>query len=169
MSTAAPPSAPAGAVLREEVCPADLAAVRAIVASTDFFRADELDVAVELVQERLTRGPASGYEFLFAEQAGATVGYACYGPIACTLGSYDLYWIAVADQCRGQGFGRWLLGAAEARMRAAGGRRVYIETSSQPRYEPTRGFYAAAGYTLEARLVEFYAPADDKLVFVRAL
>lgn len=169
MSAAVAAGLPAGLALREEVRPADLAAVRAIVASTGFFRPDEIDVAVELVEERLARGAASGYEFVFAERGGATVGYACFGPIACTLGSYDLFWIAVEEGCRGQGLGRLLLGQAEARIRAVGGRRVYIETSSQPRYEPTRGFYHAAGYALEARLVEFYAPGDDKLVYVRAL
>ncbi|MBK8481091.1 MAG: GNAT family N-acetyltransferase [Proteobacteria bacterium] len=159
----------AGIVLREAPRPADLEGVRAIVTSTGFFRPDEIDVAVELVQERLGRGAASGYEFLFADREGASLGYACFGPIACTLGSYDLYWIAIDERWRGQGIGRWLLREAEARIAASGGRRVYIETSSQPRYEPTRGFYSGAGYALEARLAEFYAPGDDKLVYVRAV
>ena len=34
------------------------------------------------------------------------VGYACYGPIACTVASYDLYWIAVDPQFQRHGIGQ---------------------------------------------------------------
>ena len=34
------------------------------------------------------------------------IGYVCYGPIACTVGSFDLYWIAVdRRRARGRGSG----------------------------------------------------------------
>ena len=49
------------------------------------------------------------------------------------------------------------------------GRQIYIETSSQPIYQPTQAFYTRAGYVLEATLKDFYAPGDDKLVFVKRL
>ena len=95
--------------LRSQVTPSDRDAVRRIVETTGFFRADEVDVAVELVDEALAKGEASGYHFVFAEVDGIVVGYACYGPIACTLGSYDLYWIAVDPSRQGQGIGQILL------------------------------------------------------------
>lgn len=101
--------------------------MRAIVERTEFFRADEEDVAVELVDEHLENGMASGYHFVFAEAAGALVGYACFWPIACTFGSFDLYWIAVDPAFQGQGLGRVLMAAAGAEIAAAGGRRVFIE------------------------------------------
>ena len=57
---------------RTEPKPDDIAAIRRIVASTGFFRPDEIAVAVELVEERLARGlEASGYHFVFAEDATA--------------------------------------------------------------------------------------------------
>src|SRR3977135_447998 len=80
-------------VLRFDVRPSDSNAVRSIVDRTGFFRPDEVDVAVELVDEHLKRGTASGYHFVFAESEGVVVGYACYGPIVCTVSSFDLYWI----------------------------------------------------------------------------
>ncbi len=80
---------------RTELKPEDLAAIRSMVESTGVFNAVELDCAVELADERLKEGPSSGYYFVFAELDGRVVGYACYGPIALTVGSYDLYWIAV--------------------------------------------------------------------------
>ena len=69
---------------RYEVSPDDCRTVREIVASTGFFSQEELDVAVELVEQRLAEGPASGYHFVFAERDGQVLGYTCYGPIALT-------------------------------------------------------------------------------------
>jgi D-alanine-D-alanine ligase len=129
----------------------------------------EIDVAVELVDERLKRGPASGYFFLFAELDGRVVGYSCYGPIACTTHSYDLFWIAVDKTCQGCGLGRLLLVESERRIAAAGGRRIYVETSSRDQYQPTRRFYEHADYRHEATLDEFYGPADAKVVYVKVI
>src|SRR5690606_22526360 len=72
---------------------ADVAAVRALVAGTGFFNDDEVRIAAELVDERLARGPSSGYEFvLLDDPAGRLAGYTCWGPIDGTLASFDLFW-----------------------------------------------------------------------------
>jgi GNAT superfamily N-acetyltransferase len=144
-------------LLRKEVREADEAAVREIVAATGFFRPDEVDVAAELVRERRLRGPESGYFFVFADAGGRTVGYACYGPIACTIGSFDLYWIAVHPDYQGQGLGRLLMRAAEEQIALAGGRHIYVETSSRDQYHPTRTFYEAFGYAAAATLAALQA------------
>lgn len=156
-------------VMRTEVHPSDRAAVREIVASSGFFHAFEIDVAVELVEDRLERGDASDYRFIFAEADGRPVGYACYGPIACTVGSFDLYWIAVHESHRGSGLGRRLMNEVESRIAGEGGRKVYIETSSRQQYEPTRRFYERCGYVVEAVLPDFYAAGDGKVIFARTL
>ena len=154
--------------LRGEVQPEDVAVVERIVRSTGAFRDDEIAVAVELVQENLARGAqASGYHFLFAERDAATVGYTCYGPIACSLQGWDLYWIAVEQSQRRGGVGRILMDAAERAVARAGGRRVYVETSGRPDYGATRSFYESLGYVAEARLADFYAPGDSKIVYVK--
>ncbi len=155
--------------LRTEVNPGDRQRVREIVESTGFFTPAEIDVAVELVDERLHKGDASGYYFLFAEQEGVTVGYTCYGPIACTIHSFDLYWIAVDQQSQGLGIGRELLTASEKRIHEAGGSRIYVETSSKPEYHSTRTFYEHTGYILDATVIDFYAPKDDKCIYVKVL
>jgi ribosomal protein S18 acetylase RimI-like enzyme len=166
-------TAPPGCRLRESVGAADGEAVRSLVARTGFFRPEEIEVAVELVCERLARGPACGYEFLFAERTGQSeparelIGYACYGPIACTLGSYDLYWIAVDPRWQGLGLGRRLLVEAESRMAAAGAQQVYIDTSGRQQYSPTRAFYERSGYQVAGRLSDFYAPGDDRVIYVK--
>jgi D-alanine-D-alanine ligase len=159
--------------LRTSVRPADSAAVRAIVASTGFFSDAEIDVAVELIDDRLAKGPKSDYHFMFADQKGAdggpAIGYACYGEIACTVGSYDLYWIAVHNDHRGGGLGRKLMDEAERDIAQRGGRRVYVETSSRAQYEPTRAFYLKCGYHVDATLEDFYAPGDGKVILVKAM
>lgn len=159
--------------LRDSVTPIDIETVRRIVASTHFFYAHEIDVAIELVQDSIEKGvEASGYHLIFADpitEPGRAIAYACFGPIACTVGSWDLYWIAAHNRYRGMGLGKLLLRAAEARIAALKGRRIYIETSSRPLYESTRAFYLACGYELEARLRDFYGPGDDKLIYSRAV
>jgi D-alanine-D-alanine ligase len=153
--------------LRSEVLPADEAHVREIVAATGLFRANEVDVAAELVRTRLRDGAASGYEFIFAEQDGNVLGYACYGLNTVTLHSYDLYWIAVRPNLQGQGIGRQLLQAVEEKIAADGGRQIYIETSHRADYAATRGFYERCGYALEGVLRDYYAPGDDRAIYVR--
>ncbi len=155
--------------MREEVRPSDAKQVRVITESTGFFYPDEIDTAVELVQERLERGMKSGYHFLFADQGERPVGYTSFGQIACTRSSWDLYWIAVHADMRGKGLGTTLLEESERRIAARGGTRVYIETSSRSQYDPTRAFYLARGYHEEARLPDYYAPGDAKVIYVKEL
>ena len=154
---------------RFEVRPDDRETVRAIVASTGFFSPVEVEVAVELVEERLAKGPASGYHFVFAERGGRTLGYACYGPIALTAASYDLFWIAVDRAFQGKKIGKILLAKSEELILAAGGRQVYIETSNRGQYASTRGFYLRCGYREAAVLKDFYDIGDDKVVYEKVL
>ena len=154
---------------RTTVSEKDLLAVRQICESTGFFYPEEVDTAVELVEDRLLKGPRCGYHFLFAEDGGRTVGYTSFGPIACTRESYDLYWIVVAGDYRGKGLGTRLLEASEETIASFGGSRVYIETSGRPDYLPTRAFYLARGYTQVAELADFYAPGDPKAMYLKVL
>ena len=167
--TPSKPSVPGDLEFRYEVVPADRELVGAIVVSTGFFNAAEVDVAEELVDERLVKGALSGYHFVFIARQGKTLGYTCYGPIAGTAASYDLYWIAVHNDYRGQGLGRILLKESERLVAEALGQRVYIETSNHAHYEPTRAFYDRCGYRVEAILKDFYAPGDDKMILVKTL
>lgn len=154
---------------RQEVLQSDAQHVRELTTSTGFFMDAEIDVAVELVEERLSKGESSGYYFVFAEQGGRVVGYTCFGPIPCTIASFDLYWIAVHDSCRGQGIGKALMRKSEECIAAMGGTRVYIETSSRAQYVPTRQFYFACGYQEAAVLADFYAPGDGKVIYLKVL
>ncbi|MCE9526889.1 MAG: hypothetical protein K8R36_12630, partial [Planctomycetales bacterium] len=84
-----PTREPRVATLRFEPQDSDRAAIRRIIDFTGLFRAPEVDVAVELVDERLAKGPPSGYEFVFAEEGGQVLGYACFGHNEMTRGFYE--------------------------------------------------------------------------------
>lgn len=154
---------------REEPHASDLEAVHEIVISSGFFSQPEVEVAIELVGERLSKGVASGYFFLFADMDGRTIGYACFGPVACTVHSFDVYWIAVLDEMRGNGLGREILWRIEEKMNEMGGRRIYVETSSREEYDSTRSFYRRCGYTEEAVLKDFYSAGDHKVIYLKVL
>jgi D-alanine-D-alanine ligase len=155
--------------LRDEPVERDCAAVRALTSATGFFSDEEVAVAVELVEARLAQGLASGYRFLFADGDDGLDGYVCYGPIALTRSSFDLYWIAVRPDAQRTGLGRRLMGAAEVEARALGAAAMYVETSSRLQYEPTRAFYRRIGYRSAAELPDFYGPGDGQVIFAKRL
>lgn len=155
---------------RNEIVADDPELIRKIVLSTGFFRHDEVDVAVELASEALAIGQeGSGYYFIFAIFDNNVAGYACYGPTPCTIGVYDLYWIVVDNNFRGRGIGKQIMARVEQAIREKHARKLYIETSSTTKYNPTRKFYLQSGYTEEARLKDFYNITDDKVIFSKIL
>ncbi|MCE2510410.1 MAG: GNAT family N-acetyltransferase [Alphaproteobacteria bacterium] len=164
------PLEPPGALTwRHAVTRADVEAIKRLVAAAGRFTAAEIDLAAELVQERIAKGRASGYEFILAEREGTLQGYVCYGPAPATDHSFDLFWIVVRPECQGQGLGRTLLARAEAEIARRGGTAIYVDTSATEPYLPTRVFYEHAGFQTAATLPDFYRPGDGKVILRKAL
>ena len=90
-------------------------------------------------------------------------------PAAMTDRTWYLWWIAVSPGCQGRGLGSQLLGHAEEAIRRAGGRVLFIETSSQLHYEPTRRFYRKHGYEVSGTLRDYYADGDHMVIFRKHL
>jgi ribosomal protein S18 acetylase RimI-like enzyme len=149
--------------------PDDRSKIEQVVRSTGNFNEAEIAVALELVDAAVARGEDSGYVFAVMANADTVLGYACYGQTPMTVGTWDLYWIAVRKTQQGSGCGQRLLRHAEEDVRTRGGRLLLIETSSQESYGATRSFYDRAGYALAATIPEYYKPGDDKLVFLKRL
>ncbi len=146
----------------------DRDAVERIVRGVELFSAEEAATALELVDEWLEDGEASGYLTYVLDEEGIS-GFISFGPTPLTESTWDLYWIAVAPETQGKGYGRQLLAFAEEEVRQRGGRLLLIETGSQEANAATIRFYQKAGYEVTCRIPDFYRPGDDKLTFTRKL
>ena len=158
-----------GVKFRYDLEPVDPERIRRLVEITGFFYPAEVDLAEELVKERLSKGPVSGYHFVLAESYGRLAGYGCFGPIPCTAASYDLYWIAVHPDFQGRGLGKRLIKEIERLVQEAGGTRIYVETSQRPQYASTRAFYENRGYRQESVLEDFYGPGEARVTYCMVL
>ena len=147
--------------------PQDRQVVLSFLSDTSFFRPDEIDIAREVLDAALAEGPKGHYQSFVAEVDGETVGWICYGPTPCTMGTYDIYWIGVSPAWQGKGVGKALTAFAEQAIRERGGRLFVVETSGRESYAPTRRFYEAQGYELAASIPDFYGPGDPRAIFIK--
>jgi ribosomal protein S18 acetylase RimI-like enzyme len=147
----------------------DKPALTRILRNTPEFKSFEVVVAEEVIDSYLGDPRGSGYFVLIAEGDGEVAGYICYGETPLTVGTWDIYWVAVDREKRGRGIGEALSETAETAIKKAGGRLAIIETSSTPLYENTRNFYQHRGYETVARIPDFYMPGDDKLILQKKL
>jgi ribosomal protein S18 acetylase RimI-like enzyme len=147
---------------------ADRAPLESLLSATGAFTAEEIAVAMELIDLGLTPG-GGGYRFTVAEDELGVAGYACFGATPMTDRTFDLYWIAVHPRAQGTGVGQALVAGVEATLRAERGRLLLIETASKPSYARQRSFYARAGYAEVARVADFYCDGDDRVIFAKRL
>ena len=140
-----------------------------ILQTTPEFLAPEVIIAEELIDAFLEDTETSGYYIYIAEHDGEIAGYVCYGNTPLTEATWDLYWIAVANNKQGFGIGRSLLKHAEDDIRRMGGRLVMVETSGKPEYNKTRRFYDTLNYQRVCQIPDYYAPGDDLVLFSKRL
>ena len=148
--------------------PEHRALVSSLLARTPEFRPDEVDVALELVDDALAGG--TDYRFVVDEgPEGALLGYACFGATPMTEGTFDLYWIVVEPGLKRAGVGRRLLERVEAELRGDRARLLRVETEGGDAYAATRSFYQRVGYEVLATIRDFYAVGRDLVIFGRYL
>ncbi|MDD4859610.1 MAG: GNAT family N-acetyltransferase [Dehalococcoidales bacterium] len=140
-----------------------------ILKNTPEFLDFEVDIAEELIDANLKDPVGSGYVVQVAEIDGKVVGYINYGSTPVTQGTWDIYWMAVAADHQGQGIGKALIRFVEKDIAKAQGRLIVIETAGKAQYEKTRRFHFSLGYEEVARVPEYYAPGDDKLILCKRL
>jgi ribosomal protein S18 acetylase RimI-like enzyme len=166
-------------------------AVEEIVRATGVFSEGEVRVAMEVFDEGLKAEMENGewrmgeslsprpilhsplpqldYELIGVFQGALLLGYACFGPTPATDRTYDLYWIAVLPDAQRTGAGGALMAEVERQLASRPARLLVIETSSREDYAPTRRFYDKLGYQEAARLRDFYAPGDDRVVLSKRM
>lgn len=165
---AAPRAHAGGHVIRRSEAP-DRDPVLALTQKTGFFRPDEVEIAREVLDDALRDGPGGHYQSFVIEVDGTVAGWVCCGPTPCTLGTWDIYWIAVDPAFQKRSLGRALLHHAEACIRERGGRMAVLETSGREDYLPTRGFYLKCGYEESAVIRDYYSPGDSMVLYVKRM
>jgi len=147
----------------------DKPAVMRILQRTPEFLPEEIPVAEEVCDTYLADPAGAGYQAVVAEIDSEVVGYICFGPTPLTRGTWDIYWMAVSPEKKGQGIGTSLLAHAEALIKEAVGRLILIETSGESDYANTRAFYRARGYEPVGSIPDYYAPGLDLIIFQKRL
>lgn len=145
--------------------PADRGRLGEITRAVGLFRDDEVPVALEVFDAAVAGSP--DYTALGIEAEGQLAGWICWGATPCTIGTWDLYWMAVDPALHGLGLGTMLVEAME-RCLAGQARLVVVETAGRADYAPTRAFYEARGYRAVSRIPDFYAPGDDQVTYVKS-
>jgi ribosomal protein S18 acetylase RimI-like enzyme len=141
----------------------DKAAVRAIAQSSGLFAPDEAAMMEDMIADQFA-DLADHCWIILQDQTGAA-----YVAPEMAQGTWNMLFIAVLPHHRGKGGGTALLQAAQTHLRAQGARLMIVETSGLGSFAQTRAFYAKAGFTEEARIRDFYATGDDKVVFRKLL
>jgi D-alanine-D-alanine ligase len=145
----------------------DKSALMQLLEGTPEFSALDRAVAEEVIDAYLF-DPASGEFFtLVAEIDSQVVGYICYGQNSMTVSTWDVYWINVVNSLQGKGIGCELMTAAENNIKKAGGKLVWLQTSSLPVYARVNRFYINLNYTPVCRIAEYYGPGDDQIQYIK--
>jgi len=148
--------------------PEDRHPILAAARSVGVFNTEEVNTVNELFDGYLRDPQQSGYNFLACkDEAGAVLGFACWGPTSLSKGAVDLYWICTAQSAQGQGVAALLFQAVEEQARLLGRWLLVIWTSNRDEYAPARNFYLRMGCDLAAQLKDFYDRGEDLCVYTR--
>jgi ribosomal protein S18 acetylase RimI-like enzyme len=148
----------------------DRPALKTILQTQKHFKPSEIKVALEIMDLALMQPNEGDYLIYVAEgEGGDILGYVCYGKAPLTDAVYDLYWIVVHPVFWHQGTGSFLLRFAEKDLKSRQARVLLIETSSLPPYEAPRLFYLKHQYKELARVRDYYAVGDHKIIFGKIL
>ena len=150
--------------------PADTPHLLALTAATGFFKSHEVETLDDVLADYHADAREQYGHLAFTwEDDGQPVGFVYYAPTEMTDRTWELWWIVVDTSRQGRGLGRQMLEFVEEDIQRRNGRILLIETSSTPHYDPTRRFYLKNNYTLAAQIADFYADADDMVIFSKRL
>lgn len=155
--------------------PDDMAAILSIAEAIGF-QLSELDVIRKLLTDYFTDGSgrdvlrnsnAEWFWLMNDEDNDGSIGVAYCELERMTDQTWNLQLIAIHPNHQGQGHGGKLLRHAEETLKARGGRMLLVETLAS--FDLAQAFYRKYGYEEEARIRDFYAAGDDKVVFRKVL
>ncbi|HEY9657867.1 MAG TPA: GNAT family N-acetyltransferase [Allocoleopsis sp.] len=153
----------------------DIAAILSIAEAIGF-QPGELEVVHQLLTDYFTDGDgreslqsANNRRFWLThdQDNDRVIGVAYCEPERMTDQTWNLQLIAIHPNHQGQGHGSRLLHHVEETLKAHGGRMLLVETLAS--FNLVQAFYRKHSYEEEARIRDFYAAGDDKIVFRKVL
>ncbi len=111
----------------------------------------------------------TGAFWLTCHHDGKAVGLCYTVPEELADGTWNMLALAVRPDLQGKRLGTELVGAVEQHLKDQGQRILIVETSGTDDFALTRKFYTGNGYEEEARIRDFWADGDDKVIFRKAL
>ncbi len=152
------------------LAPKDRGDLQSILFRSKVFTPEEMDVAMELIDLVLRDPNQKDYIIhCFVNAQDRPIGYICYGPVPMTQGTFDLYWIVVDIDFKGQGIGSRLIDFLEEEMRRLKGRMILADTSSISSYEEAYRFYLKKGFQEVARVPDFYWEGNHRITFCKRI
>ncbi|MBI4783299.1 MAG: GNAT family N-acetyltransferase [Oscillatoriophycideae cyanobacterium NC_groundwater_1537_Pr4_S-0.65um_50_18] len=153
----------------------DVPAILAIAEAIGF-QPSEMEVVHQLLTDYFTDGcgrdplqNSNAERFWLTISVGndETIGVAYCEPERMTDQTWNLQLIAIHPNYQGHGHGGKLLCHVEETLKACGGRMLLVETLAS--FDLAQAFYRKYGYEEEARIRDFYAVSEDKVVFRKIL
>lgn len=146
--------------------PLDKPSILEMIEASGHFDSD----AVQFVQNQLEHHfDIGGRGIWLTADDGEVVGVAHCNPEPLADGTWNLLMLWTKPGKHRQGYGTALVRHVVDHLKTEGARLLIVETSGVEAFEQARAFYAKCGFQLEARIHNFFAVGDDKLVFTMAL
>jgi ribosomal protein S18 acetylase RimI-like enzyme len=143
----------------------DGSAVVELVVATGMFTRDEAD----FLNEVLVHAARTTFLVEDADDGGGLASVVLYRPEEAADRVFDLTMIAVRPDLQGDGRGSALMRHVERDLREQGQRMLVIRSSGTARYDRTRDFYKALGYSEHARVPDYWTDGDDLVLFTTRL
>jgi ribosomal protein S18 acetylase RimI-like enzyme len=145
----------------------DIRSYLMLARETGAFRDVEIDILREVL-EAWEKNPEKDYTVIEIRDGHKIAGFAVYGPGPMTDFSYDVYWIVVDQALQGKGVGHQLMDLIESTILKTADKAILrVETSGKKEYAYQQRFYQSCGYSLIGRIIDFYEPGDDFLMYAK--
>jgi ribosomal protein S18 acetylase RimI-like enzyme len=144
----------------------DSEALMTIVSDSSQFDAGGIAHVKSTLAQHLS---GDGGEIWLTADDGEPVGVAYCAQEAVTLGTWNLLMLWIRkdrDRC---GHGSALVAHVERELITRSARLLIVETSGLPEFEVARAFYSKCGFEQEARIKNFFAAGEDKLVYTKPI
>lgn len=145
--------------------PQDIPALQIVLNETGLFPSEMLP---EMISGFLSENDHDDVWLTYQEDDTA-IGFCYAAPEKLTQGTWNMLAIAVLPSRQGDGVGAALVKELEDMLRKTDNRIVIVDTSGTEAFSQARAFYDKNGYVREARVRDFWAEGDDKVIFWKKL